>query len=408
MTVNVPAKIHADLGASKASRWMACPGSVRMSKDMPNYETEYSKIGTGAHAVLELALRKGMDADMWEGVTVEDVEITADITAAVQTAVDYCRGIMQRPGVIFGIEDHISLDSLNPPGPMHGTSDFWAYDPALAELEVVDYKNGSGVVVEVVDNWQLIYYALGVALKHSKGRDIHTVKITVIQPNANHADGIIRSWVVDYVELFGKAEELMQAARRTLDPQAALVAGKHCRFCPASAVCPAQRDQVQALAQIAFTAMPAAQPPAPESLPPAILGEILQHLPTLEEWAKACRVYAQRKAEEGDPIPGTKIVAKRATRGWTNDSQVVSFLRDDKGLSDEEIFQQKLKSPAQIEKIPGIGKKGLPTEFVRKESSGNKLVLDSDPRPAVAVAAADVFTALPPGPDATTEQHTLI
>lgn len=32
MTTNLPAKLHAELGASGADRWMNCPGSVRVTR----------------------------------------------------------------------------------------------------------------------------------------------------------------------------------------------------------------------------------------------------------------------------------------------------------------------------------------------------------------------------------------
>jgi hypothetical protein len=202
------------------------------------------------------------------------------------------------------IEHKFSLADLNPPGPMFGTADFVAYDAETHQLEVVDYKNGSGVVVEVKNNKQLRYYALGAALTTVKGQPIKSVKITIVQPRAGHPDGVIRSEIVDYVELIGFSNELMDAARATLEPDAPLHAGSHCRFCPAAATCPEQRNQVQALAQVAFEAMPLDVPPSPDSLPPDVFADILHKLPILEDWAKAMRAHALRELEEGRQIEG--------------------------------------------------------------------------------------------------------
>jgi hypothetical protein len=146
---------HAELGASNAARWMACPGSVNLSRGMPNYESEYSRIGTAAHAVGAMALERGVDADMWQGLEVEGIEITEEIVEGVGIYVNYCRAIIDRVGKgNYWIEKKLSLESLNPPGKMFGTGDFTGYDPETKTLEVVDYKNGAGVVVEIEGNVQ--------------------------------------------------------------------------------------------------------------------------------------------------------------------------------------------------------------------------------------------------------------
>lgn len=45
-------KNHAVLSASSAHRWLNCPGSVSLTKDMPDTKSEYAEEGRLAHAVL--------------------------------------------------------------------------------------------------------------------------------------------------------------------------------------------------------------------------------------------------------------------------------------------------------------------------------------------------------------------
>ena len=49
---------HALLGPSSAARWMACPPSVNLTKDMPDTTSEYATEGSLAHEIAELKLKK--------------------------------------------------------------------------------------------------------------------------------------------------------------------------------------------------------------------------------------------------------------------------------------------------------------------------------------------------------------
>lgn len=386
---------HAELGASNAARWMACPGSIRLSRGRPNNETEYSRIGTAAHTVGAMALERGVDPDMWLGLEVDGVEVDEQMVEGVGIYVNHCRTIIDRVGPgNYWIEKKLSLEAINPPGKMFGTGDFIGYDPVEYLLDVVDYKNGTGVVVEVKDGPQPRYYGLGAVLTLVKDRRVDYVRMTIIQPNAGHPDGVVRSETIDSLQLLEFAGDLMKAAGRTLDPDAPLIPGKHCRFCPASAICPAQREQVQALAQVAFEAMPLDVPPPPSELPTEMFVHILQQMPVLDDWSTAFYAEARRRFEAGE-LPGYKAVARKANRKWVSEDQVKTWLTDDQGYDVTEIHSMKLKSPAQIEKLMR-SKKAIPEGYTKKESTGYTLVRDSDPRPGIELHPGDAFPALPP------------
>lgn len=393
MSHAVETKQHSELGASVAARWMACPGSVRLSRTVPvPATTSFAQEGTAAHALGELALRKNCDPDMWLGVTLEGVEVTEEMVEFVRMYVDHCREIAAKCSTTL-IEHRFNLAALNPPGPMFGTADHTGYEPARRRLHVSDLKYGMGVVVEVKGNKQLRYYGLGAALSPEvAGLAIDDVEIHVVQPRARHADGIVRSEVIPLDELIGYAGELMEAARNTLRPGAELHAGSHCKFCPASGVCPEQLKRAESVAMVEFSALPPDLPPEPEVLPPALFAELLGKLPILEDWVKAMKMHATRTLEGGGAVPGFKLVMKRPTRKWVNDDEVADYLKAD-GRTHEEIYKLDLKSPAQIEKL--VGKKNLPKELWKNESSGTSMVPESDPRDAVMVGHE--FTAISAG-----------
>lgn len=66
---------HSKVGASSAKRWMACPGSVRLSEGIESKSSKFSIEGTQAHALAEQWLTAGecpvnADQEMAENVRV--------------------------------------------------------------------------------------------------------------------------------------------------------------------------------------------------------------------------------------------------------------------------------------------------------------------------------------------------
>ena len=49
--------VHAKLSASGAHRWMACPGSYSLEKDIPDKSSEAAQEGTVAHSLAEAMIK---------------------------------------------------------------------------------------------------------------------------------------------------------------------------------------------------------------------------------------------------------------------------------------------------------------------------------------------------------------
>jgi tRNA A37 threonylcarbamoyladenosine synthetase subunit TsaC/SUA5/YrdC len=101
----------------------------------------------------------------------------------------------------------------------------------------------------------------------------------------------------------------------------------------------------------------------------------------LEDWIKDVRALAHQMLEQGLPVPGFKLVPKRATRQWVDEDFAKQTLA--MRLPPEELMVSKLISPAQAEKLLKKQKLELPGELVVAISSGNTMAPESDPRPAV-------------------------
>ncbi|HET7111709.1 MAG TPA: DUF2800 domain-containing protein [Gemmatimonadales bacterium] len=391
----VQPKTHAALGASSADRWMNCPASVRLQEGVPgDGANDYSREGTTAHAVLEMALKRNCEPHFWIDTMVEGVLVTEEMADAVATCIEVVRETQrEHPDAVLDIERRFSLAALNPPAEMFGTSDVVLRLPAARRLVVIDYKHGQGHAVAAKGNPQLRYYGLGATLAVERdigpGR-IDSIELVIVQPRAVHADGIIRRETIAYDELVAFSEDLLAAAHTALDPASEPVAGPWCRFCRAQAICPAQRAMVAVTAQTDFT--DEVRPPLPETLTPAMLVRVLEARPVIESWLKAVVQYAEGELSAGRDVPGYKLVAKRAMRKWIEDEKAIEARCDELGISPEEYQERKLKSVASLEKV--VGKKSFTGQFadlITKESSGFTLAPVADSRPAITAGAQSEF-----------------
>jgi hypothetical protein len=384
-------KQHSEHGASSAYRWMACPGSVSLCRGIPEKTSPYAVEGTAAHGLAELALKKERDAAFWVGLEIEGITVTEEMAEAVQVYVDHVKNALQA-GDDLRLEQRITLERLNPPRPMFGTADCVIYRRATKELFVYDYKHGAGVPVEAIGNKQLRYYALGALLSLDKDEPCEHITAGIIQPRADHADGPVREETFAVGDVLDFAGELLDGVDRTLAPDAALNPGGHCRFCKAAAICPAKRDQAFELAKIEF----GEDNVLPDRIDPRAMSieQVANYLlvaDQIEDWLRALRAHVQHELEQGNAVPGWKLVNKRATRVWADQGDVVKWASK-MGLHEDELFDKKIKSPAQLEKI--VGKKNLPAELVSAVSSGFTLARENDKRPAAQLFAGQEFTAI--------------
>lgn len=372
-------KAHSILGASSSHRWLSCPGSVRLSKGIPRTSSTYADEGTAAHELAEMCLRNGANTGAFIGsmITVNETayEVTEEMAEAVQLYLDTVRTDLKDAGkgAELMVEHRFNLDWLY--DGMFGTNDALVAQP-FGLLQVYDFKYGAGVAVDVVDNPQLMYYALGAA----KGDAYEEIELIIIQPRANHPDGAVRRVRMWPAELFRWAEEvLLPGAEATENEDAPLATGSHCRFCPALAVCPAQKERAMSVAKAAFSKT---QPPAPEALSITELKKIIDAADMVEAWMSACRSHLKHLLESGTVTAdqaGYKIVAGRSTRKWADETEAVAVME----MLGIEPYEQKIKSPAQAEKM---AKKGA-FDSVITTIRGTQMVPLSDKREAIPMIA---------------------
>ena len=378
----MPPSTHSTHGASGAHRWMTCPGSIRMSEGIPETSSVYADEGTKAHEIAEQLLRsKGVQTDAFDDVDAEMME-------AVDLYVKTVRLDKTMLGGKIFIEQTFDLSSIRPG--MFGTGD--AVLLTKDTLIVYDFKYGAGVPVEAAGNPQLKYYALGALLHHmSKRSQIKTIEAVIVQPRCRHADGPVRRVTYDPIDLLEFRAELAEAYDQTQEPDAPLVAGDHCRWCPAKAQCPALLQHTQALAKIEFASVADPTPPDPRLLTPEELAAVLEKADVVEDWIRAVRARTQDMLAGGAQVPGFKLVEKRPQRVWTDPDLAAEALQNVFGLSPDEVYTRKLVSPAQAEKTLTKEQREQLSELWVKRSSGPTLARESDKRPALPPSAVSDF-----------------
>lgn len=377
---------HSPIGASGMKRWKNCPGSVRLSRDVPKYSSAYAEEGTQAHELAEAILVAKRDRKPLPDM----MEYEDEMIEAVGIYVDHMIAL-QRPGCIQLYEHKFHLKKIHQD--LFGTSDGVTYYPDQELLIISDLKYGAGVYVDVVKNEQLMYYATGAVL--TLGFTVRRVRIEIIQPRINTAEAI-RPWECDIFDILEFADQLREYALKTEDPNAPLAAGDWCKWCPAAPVCPLLKQQARALAQRVFA-------PTKKDIDYNELADTLDWLPVLENWISATREFAYNRAMAGTKIPRHKIVNKRATAKFMNEMKALKAVSKKTGipLADLYAIKRKAMSPAQIKQIPAdkmrIKKKDLEQfleDYIERKPSGYALVHESDDRAEVQqVSAKSVFSA---------------
>jgi hypothetical protein len=158
--------------------------------------------------------------------------------------------------------------------------------------------------------------------------------------------------------------------------------GDHCRWCAAKPVCPLLTGAVDRARRTSLQNIDAAR-----------LAEMLEQAPMIESYLADVRALAEQMLAEGVPVPGFKLVQKRANRQWVSADEAMTALAA-LGLEEMELTETKLVSPAQAEKALKKRKLTLPDGLAVAVSTGTTLAPESDPRPAAVQIGRQLAAAL--------------
>ena len=374
---------HARLNASSSHRWMMCPPSVKLSEQFADKPSPYAEEGTFLHELCELKLHRYLgdmvpelieeqyaehrDNDFYsdeaESVTDEYVAFCIETIEAVR---------LSCPDPLIMVEHRLDYSEYVPEG--FGTGDLVIVADGV--IEVIDFKGGRGVRVDANRNSQLMLYGLGALLEFDPLYDIHTVRMTIVQPRLSNTS----TYEITAQELIRWAEtEVRPKAMLAYEGAGEFCAGEWCRFCKARYTCRKRSEYHMRLAEHDFR--------QPDLLSDEEIADILPVADSLNSWVQDLLAYATQAAVNGKSWPGYKLVAGRTVRKYTSEAEVIKAATE-AGYTD--IYKTTLLGVGDLEKRMGRKRFGeVLGKFIVKPAGAPTLVPETDSRKPYSDAASD-------------------
>ena len=365
------------VGGSTAKRVINCPGSVALVATMPQQEgSSYANEGSLLHEAIAIVLDTACAPEDMVGFEAHGLTLTQELLERkLLPALDLLNEYDPATKLEFKTEEVVSFGDLMPG--VFGSSDI------VGRLEgravILDWKFGDGVMVEAEENMQLMFYAAA-ALRTPACAwafdGVTEIDCVIIQPP------YIRVWTTTLDRIAAFERQLVRAVNAAGLPRAPLADGDWCKWCTAKPVCPIKTGQLDRMKLTAMQAIDADK-----------LASYLAAAPDIEDFLAQCRALAHQMLENDVPVPGYKLVAKRATRHWADPTTAQDALIG-LGLSKTDVTKTELLSVAQAEKVLKKHKIDLPSDMVVAVSSGSTLAVETDPRPAVVQIGRQLSAAL--------------
>ncbi len=390
----VEKEFHSTRGASSATRWLTCPGSInlvdKLIKEGKIEDSDSSSIaaaeGTAAHLVLSGCLEDGSDAHELKNTTIKVANwsfiVDDEMIDGVQETLDWVRNRISRAKrdgyevklyVEKGLGSFLSED-------VWGISDV-AIHIIGDRLIILDFKYGKGISVEPDSDQNAYYGYLAIENYIDEPESISVVESYIAQPRIPHPAGTIRKHVTSYEELTTWwTDVVLPGIDKTYEIDAPLVIGEHCRFCKAKSHCPALKQEVFEFPMGIDVS----------HLTDTELGDILNKLKAIKTVQETFESEAFRRAREGHKIPGYKLVRMKSNREFRetlavpdpdNADEMIEVTVEDaiyETFGFDAYTEPKLRSPKQIESLDDG--KDFTEKWAYTPNKGLTLAANSDKR----------------------------
>lgn len=241
-----------------------------------------------------------------------------------------------------------------------------SYDASYVDhrgrLCIDDLKYGWGIV-DVVENWQLLGYAIGEVIR--RGQAFREIVIRIRQPRPHHEDGPVREWVISYPQLLEYKERIENRMLELANGRSDLQTGSHCKYCKgAGEACPA-------FSRLFYSSLEVSMDFRQDNLTNE---EIAKQLDQAKRAAEVIKIKLDSleqlgtdRIKKGQIIPGYIQTNKYTQREWKHGVTAESL----KTMTGKVVIETSMISPAKAEKM-GISKK-LVEQLSSSRPTGVKL-----------------------------------
>lgn len=342
---------HARFSPSSAHRWINCPGSIAaieaLGDDLGDDSSPASKLGTSAHALLEVCVVLGCRPEVFMGCELEPNHPIVDerMINGVNIALDWIEDYVDQHGaenliiiperkVYIGPMIGLTEDECN------GTSDLTIIHKDMSCLTTADYKNGV-MKVEPEDNPQTMLYTAG-DINELDGKKYKRYKNVIIQPNGNQRRPVNEATFTHskLVKFLSQAENAAAIAKM---PDAPRNAGEWCFFCKAKDNCQTRRRKARAAAADEF-----GEWKDPETIGDDEMEEVLSEADQLLNYVRSVQARALRMAVAGHKFKGYEVGYGKRIRSFESIEEIVSWCKRKK-IPEDVYAPREVLSPAKME-----------------------------------------------------------
>ena len=362
--------------SSVAARRIRCPGSAKAEAIAPPLgESVYSAEGSALHDVMECVVEdyfegreSQIDFSGYVGETIKGVAIDEDMADGAQTAFGLFKELEETYGLNKAEVIYLETEVPYPDIPDQRTIiDFVCETPEL--IFILDWKFGKGFDVDAVYNEQLAYNAVAVIEELFPESKHKRIVSAIVQPWGREG-GPKKVWEPTAKDLDDFRAKFHRSYGKATSDSPKFAPGPHCQWCSANGT-------TCALIQAMADRLAGMQPGEIESQ----LVSNLERAPVLKKALDNAAKAAHERLERGEPLPGWKLVAKRAARAWKDAKNAAAWGRR-QGLKKKDMFEEKFVSPAGMEKLVGKDKP-VPDRYIDTPFTGTTIAPDSDRRPAL-------------------------
>ena len=338
---------HSKYSPSAADRWMACAGSMQQSEGIPEETSKFAEEGTLAHSYCEAVVRQEFIGLPIPSHLALELSVLPDRGEEMhRCALDYVEVIsywLSNPAlgriVWWGLEKAVPIA---PERGCFGTGDCIVVGELGAA--VIDFKYGRGKNVKA-SALQLKVYAAGLAQYiHVAPGKSYPITAVVHQPRTSDA---AKEHEYSHAELISFVDEIHQAIDRAEAPNATLIDGSHCFWCPARRTkdpakkCPRITQKTIDLANENFDRFLADSHSTPMSIDAGrdaqeavrrrdqAIVKLMALLPQIKEVVKEAEEEFMSRLSAGETIEGVTITSKQGNRKLNaeNDEEAAMLVR---------------------------------------------------------------------------------